>query len=307
MRNWQIWILLVLCNLFWAGNYVFGKYVISEITPLWITFSRWVLALFFLFPIAYYFEKIEWKSIKREWLLLTSMGVLGIIGYNLLLYSALAYTTATNAALVSALNPGIIVLVSVFLTGERVSRLQAAGFFLSLSGVLVILTNGELSRLLQANYNQGDLLMLAAVLVWTAYSLISKKLQTPPITATAVSSLIAVLLMIPFAISQGINFAAIKPLALGGIIYIILFPSVCSFVFWNLSVKAIGASKCGIFLNLIPVFTALISVILGERITLAQVLGGLSVFLGVYLTTGMLDRLLTKQEKLIENKGESAN
>ena len=130
MRNWQILILLVLCNLFWAGNYVFGKYVISEITPLWITFSRWVLALFFLFPIAYYFEKMEWKSIKAEWLLLTSMGVLGIIGYNLLLYSALAYTTATNAALVSALNPGIIVLVSVFLTGERVSRLQAAGFFL---------------------------------------------------------------------------------------------------------------------------------------------------------------------------------
>lgn len=301
MRNWQILILLVLCNLFWAGNYVFGKYVISEITPLWITFSRWVLALFFLFPIAYYFEKMEWKSIKEEWLLLTSMGVLGIIGYNLLLYSALAYTTATNAALVSALNPGIIVLVSVFLTGERVSRLQAAGFFLSLTGVLIILTNGELARLLQANYNQGDLLMLAAVLIWTAYSLISKKIQTPPITATAVSSAIAVLLMAPFAVSQGINFAAIKPLALGGILYIILFPSVCSFVFWNLSVKAIGTSKCGVFLNLIPVFTAIISVILGERITLAQVLGGLSVFIGVYLTTGMLDRLLIKQEKVTES------
>jgi drug/metabolite transporter (DMT)-like permease len=307
MRNWQILVLLVLCNLFWAGNYVFGKYVISEITPLWITFSRWVLALFFLFPIAYYFEKMEWKSIKEEWLLLTSMGVLGIIGYNLLLYSALAYTTATNAALVSALNPGIIVLVSVFLTGERVSRLQAAGFFLSLTGVLIILTNGELSRLLQANYNQGDLLMLAAVLIWTAYSLISKKIQTPPITATAVSSAIAVLLMAPFAISQGINFAAIKPLALGGILYIILFPSVCSFVFWNLSVKAIGASKCGVFLNLIPVFTAIISVILGERITLAQVLGGLSVFIGVYLTTGMLDRLLIKEEKVTENQDVSAN
>lgn len=297
MKNWQIWMLLVLCNLFWAGNYVFGKYVISEITPLWITFSRWVLALFFLFPIAYYFEKMEWKTIKQDWLLLTCMGGLGIIGYNLLLYSALAYTTATNAALVSALNPGIIVLVSVFLTGERISKLQAAGFFFSLAGVLIILTNGELARLLQANYNQGDLLMLAAVLVWTAYSLLSKKLQTPPITATAVSSAIAVIMMAPFAASQGINLAAIKPLALGGIIYIILFPSVCSFVFWNLSVKAIGASKCGVFLNLIPVFTAIISVILGEKITLAQLLGGLAVFLGVYLTTGMLDKWFARTEK----------
>ncbi|WP_312422376.1 DMT family transporter [Anaerospora hongkongensis] len=297
MKNWQIWMLLVLCNLFWAGNYVFGKYVITEITPLWITFSRWVLALFFLFPIAYYFEKLEWKTIKQDWLLLTCMGGLGIIGYNLLLYSALAYTTATNAALVSALNPGIIVIVSVFLTGERISKLQAAGFLVSLAGVLIILTNGKVAHLLQANYNQGDLLMLAAVFVWTAYSLISKKLQTPPITATAVSSAIAVIMMMPFAASQGINFAAIKPLALGGIIYIILFPSVCSFVFWNLSVKAVGASKCGVFLNLVPVFTAIISVMLGENITLAQLFGGLAVFLGVYLTTGLLDKWFARTDK----------
>ncbi len=297
MKNWQIWMLLVLCNLFWAGNYVFGKYVITEITPLWITFSRWVLALFFLFPIAYYFEKLEWKTIKQDWLLLTCMGGLGIIGYNLLLYSALAYTTATNAALVSALNPGIIVIVSVFLTGERISKLQAAGFLVSLAGVLIILTNGNVAHLLQANYNQGDLLMLAAVFVWTAYSLISKKLQTPPITATAVSSALAVIMMMPFAASQGINFAAIKPLALGGIIYIILFPSVCSFVFWNLSVKAVGASKCGVFLNLVPVFTAIISVMLGENITLAQLFGGLAVFLGVYLTTGLLDKWFARTDK----------
>ncbi|WP_312198653.1 DMT family transporter [Anaerospora hongkongensis] len=297
MKNWQIWMLLVLCNLFWAGNYVFGKYVITEITPLWITFSRWVLALFFLFPIAYYFEKLEWKTIRQDWLLLTCMGGLGIIGYNLLLYSALAYTTATNAALVSALNPGIIVIVSVFLTGERISKLQAAGFLVSLAGVLIILTNGKVAHLLQANYNQGDLLMLAAVFVWTAYSLISKKLQTPPITATAVSSAIAVIMMMPFAASQGINFAAIKPLALGGIIYIILFPSVCSFVFWNLSVKAVGASKCGVFLNLVPVFTAIISVMLGENITLAQLFGGLAVFLGVYLTTGLLDKWFARTDK----------
>lgn len=297
MKNWQIWMLLVLCNLFWAGNYVFGKYVITEITPLWITFSRWVLALFFLFPIAYYFEKLEWKTIKQDWLLLTCMGGLGIIGYNLLLYSALAYTTATNAALVSALNPGIIVIVSVFLTGERISKLQAAGFLVSLAGVLIILTNGNVAHLMQANYNQGDLLMLAAVFVWTAYSLISKKLQTPPITATAVSSALAVIMMMPFAASQGINFAAIKPLALGGIIYIILFPSVCSFVFWNLSVKAVGASKCGVFLNLVPVFTAIISVMLGENITLAQLFGGLAVFLGVYLTTGLLDKWFARTDK----------
>ena len=106
MSKYRVWLLLVAANLFWAGNYVFGKYVLTEMTPLWITFSRWVLALIFLCPIAYFIEKPKWKMIRKAWLSLVSMGVLGIFGYNMVLYSALAYTSSTNAALVSALNLG---------------------------------------------------------------------------------------------------------------------------------------------------------------------------------------------------------
>ncbi|BBB90104.1 MAG TPA: DMT family transporter [Methylomusa anaerophila] len=290
MDKWRIWLLLIICNLFWAGNYVFGKYVIAEMTPLWITFSRWSLALLLLLPIARYMEKTAGSTVKKDWLLLLGMGVLGVIGYNLVLYSALEYTTATNAALVSALNPGVIVMFSVVLLRERVSSLQTLGFIASLSGALIVLTHGDFTRVLQAQFNLGDLLMLAAVLIWTLYSLIGRKLSTPPITATAVSAGIAVLLMAPFAAAQGIDTGKIGPLAVTGIFYMVIFPSVGSFVFWNISVRAVGASKVGVFLNLIPVFTAIISGLLGETITGAQVLGGLLVFCGVYLTTGMLER-----------------
>ncbi|MFY0544575.1 DMT family transporter [Brevibacillus sp. H7] len=290
MGAFRIWLMLILCNLFWAGNYVFGKYVIAEMTPLWITFSRWLLALFFLFPIACFFEKPDWKAVRQAWIPLVGMGALGGIGYNLVLYSALQYTSATNAALVSALNPGVIVLCSVFLLRERISGIQVSGVVLSLFGVLVILTQGKLGQVFHTEYNTGDLYMLAAVMIWTFYSILGKRLAIPPITATAVSTLFATLMMAPFALAQGIDMANIGPLAVTGIIYMVIFPSVCSFVFWNLSVRAIGASKAGVFLNLIPVFTAMISMILGEKITGAQVWGGLLVFLGVYLTSGMLDR-----------------
>ena len=291
MSKLHVWGLLILCNLFWAGNYVFGKFVIAEMTPLEITFFRWLLALFLLYPVALKLEKpVNRNIIRRDWLLLLGMGILGGIAYNLVLYSALAYTTATNAALVNAINPGFIVLFSVLLFKERVSRLQWLGFVLSLLGALVVLTGGDVSRLLLAQYNAGDLLMVAAVLVWTFYTLLARKITPPPITATTISTAMAVLLMTPWVLYQGAVPAAMSSLTVTGMLYIVIFPSVGSFIFWNLAVREVGASKAGIFLNLMPVFTALISVLLGEQLTAAQGLGGLLVFCGVYLTTGLLER-----------------
>ncbi len=101
--------------------------------------------------------------------------------------------------------------------------------------------------------------------------------------------------MAPFAIYQGIDITALSPMAWTGIIYITIFPSVCSYIFWNIGVKELGANKTAIFLNLIPIFTAIISFALGNQITAAQIFGGLLVFAGVYVTTGMNRRLEPKQ------------
>ncbi|MDF2547634.1 MAG: cysteine transporter [Anaerosolibacter sp.] len=297
MSKHRVWLLLIVCNLFWAGNYVFGKYVTAEVTPLWITFLRWTFAILLLFPIAHFLEKPEWKSIKKVWPSLVAMAILGIIAYNMLLYSALDYTSPTNAAFVSALNPGVMVIFSVLLTREKISKIQILGISISLIGVLVLLTQGNITKVFQTTYNRGDLLMVGAVMVWTGYSILGRRLTSiPPITATAVSALFAVMMMAPFAFWQGIDLSSLSPLAITGIAYMIIFPSVGSFVFWNISVREIGPGKAGIFLNLIPVFTAVISGILGERILGTQMIGGLFVFTGVYLTTGMLEKRLAAKE-----------
>ena len=296
MSKYKVWLLLIACNLFWAGNYVFGKYVTAEMTPLWITFSRWLLAIIIFFPIAHYLEKPEWKKISKSWASLVFMGMLGIIGYNIAVYSALNYTSSTNAVLVNSLTPGTIVIFSVIILRERISKLQSLGVVISLAGVLVILTQGNLIRIFQIEYNKGDLIMLFAVVVWTLYSILGRRLgDIPPITATAVSALFATILMAPFAISQGIDVTGISSLAVIGIIYIVIFPSVCSFIFWNIAIRQIGPSRAGIFLNLMPVFTAIISWTFGEKITGTQVGGGIFVMIGVYLTTGMLDQKLANR------------
>jgi drug/metabolite transporter (DMT)-like permease len=304
LKNIKVWIYLLLANLFWAGNYIFGDHLIMEMSPLRITFSRWFLALIILFSLAYFIEKPDWKKVKKEWLLLLIMGILGIIGYNYFLLTALKFTTVTNAALVSAINPGIIVLFSILFFRERQSKLQMAGLAVSLLGVMVIITQGKWRALLQLNFNSGDLIMILVVILWSFYSIIGKKLTTPPITATAISTLFAIVILTPFIFLEGIAISEVSYFSTTGIIYMAIFPCVLSFIFWNLSVKAIGVSKTGVSLNLIPVFTAIVALLLGERITLEQILGGILVFIGVCLTSGIMNSTDKKAELPLEQQGK---
>jgi len=292
----KAWLFLILTNLFWAGNYLFGKYVIVEVSPLWITLSRWFLALFLLWPLALWREKPDVRQLRQSWGVLLLLGLLGLCGYNLLLYAALFYTSATNAALVSALSPATIALFSACLLRERLSVAKLGGLLLSVVGVLFIITDGNLLLIFQTSYNRGDLLMLASVLVWTIYSILGKKTGSiPPITATAASATLSVLVMLPLAWFDPLDLAHISTLALSGILYMAVFPSVGSYMLWNVALRTVSASQAGVSINLIPVFTVLFGFVLGEDVTLAQIVGGLLVFLGVSMTTGLLGQRRQKK------------
>lgn len=292
MKKHLVLLFLVLANLFWAGNYMFGQYVVAEMSPLSMTFLRWMLGAFLLFPIAHWFERPDWKKIWSEWKTLLVMAVLGIICYNFLLYEALKFTTPMNAALVNSINPALIAIFAAFFLKERVTLKNGIGLLISLLGVLLVLTNGQLQKIFYLDYNHGDLLMLIAILAWTIYSIIGRKLQQiPPISGTSVSVVLGIIVLLPFFLFYGFQFPQ-SPEATIGILYMGIFPSVGSFIFWNIAIRKIGPGQAGIYLNLITVFTAIFSLLLGKTITTAQIIGGLLVFLGVYLTT----KKVTKSE-----------
>jgi drug/metabolite transporter (DMT)-like permease len=225
------------------------------------------------------------------------MGVLGYIGYNLILYTSLHFTSSTNAALVSALNPGMIVVLSAIVLRESISGWRRLGIVISLLGVITTLTGGHLLSIFKIHYNTGDLLMLGAITVWAIYSLIAKRLKDiKPITATAIAGFFTVIILLPFVMVQGIDLSRVEPMAFVGMAYIVWFPSVGSFIFWNMSVMEIGASRAGVFMNLVPVFTALISVMLGAELVWSQIVGGLLVMAGVYLTTGMFEQKFIQKQ-----------
>lgn len=204
--------------------------------------------------------------------------------YTLLLYSALGHTSALNASLVTAANPALITVLAVVLLRDRPRPLGWAGIALGLCGVLLVLTGGDLQRLLTFSINAGELLIVAAITVWGFYTITARRLSVPAITSTAVQVAMAAVVLVPFAMATGAGLPATASEG-WSLAYIVLFPSLGSYLLWNLALKRTSAANAGNYLNLIAVFTAIITVVLGQPITVPQVLGGILVISGVLLTS----------------------
>jgi drug/metabolite transporter (DMT)-like permease len=276
---------LVLATLFWAGNYVLGAGAVRAIPPLALVFWRWVLAVVPLLVIAQVVERPDWTKVVRRLPMLVLLAAFGFAGYNLLLYTALLSTTALNASLINAFNPALIVVAAVLFLGQPVGWRGVVGLVLGLVGVLLVLTGGRLLDLLAVHYNGGDLVMLGAIVCWTAYTVLGRRLKdVGPITATAAQAVVVVVALAPFALAFGAPFPTESgPLA--SLLFIAFFPSVLSYVLWNLALARIDPAKAGMSLNLITVFTALASVALGQPLTWAQAAGGVLVIGGVVLAS----------------------
>jgi drug/metabolite transporter (DMT)-like permease len=257
--------------------------VTREISPISLTFFRWAFAVLPLLAIAWLIERPDWRVALREWPVHLLQSALGLTGYTLLLYAALGLTGAVNAAVISAINPATIALAAAIFLHERLGRVQVLGLIVAFIGVTVVLTSGDVGQILEQGFGVGDLLVIGSVLAWTVYSLISRRLATPPITATAVQAVFAVATMVPVIAITGVSLPATGAGALG-LAYIVIFPSMAGYALWNIGASKVGPARAGIFLNLLPVFTVIIALAFGATLEPPAVIGGALVIVGVYLT-----------------------
>jgi drug/metabolite transporter (DMT)-like permease len=233
--------------------------------------------------IAWMIERPDWRLALREWKLHLVQSLLGLTGYTLLIYAALMLTGAVKASVISAINPATIALAAAILLHERLNRVQVAGIVVAFVGVTIVLTGGDLGALVAQGFSAGDLLVIGSVLTWTFYSLISRRLRTPAITATAVQAVFAVVTMLPLVAITGVGLPT-EPAGMLGLAYIVVFPSIAGYALWNIGTSKVGPAKAGVFLNLLPVFTVIIALAFGATLEPAAAIGGLLVIAGVYLT-----------------------
>ncbi|KPU44217.1 putative amino-acid metabolite efflux pump [Oxobacter pfennigii] len=283
-----IYLLMTLSTLFWSGAFIAGKFSVKEFPPFTLTFLRFFIASAIIFIIMIKVEK-EWKITLKDVPVFLTLGIVGMFGYHVMFFMALKYTSAINSSLIAATNPLMTAILASFFLGDKMSYKKIGPVLLSLSGVALTITGGNFKEVVQAGLNIGDLFMLAAVFLWAAYSVLSKKIggKYSPIVLTAYSFISCSIILIPFVIWE--NPASFIPSStISGwtaVFYMAIFPSVIGYLVQQHSIKIIGARRTMIFVNLVPVFSIILSLlILKETLSPFKLLSSLLIIVGVYFT-----------------------
>jgi drug/metabolite transporter (DMT)-like permease len=276
--NAEPYLLLTLAQLFWAGNFVLGRALHDTIPPIALSFWRWAVALVIVLPFALPRLPGQMGELRRHWLILSLLGVLGVTNFNTFVYLGLQTTTATNAVLLVSTTPVLIVLLSFLMLGQRVRTLQVLGIFLSLAGVIVIVARGDSAVLARLEINTGDGWVMAAVASWAIYSVCLRwrPARIDPLvllSATMVAGLLPLLPLYLWELPRTGGFD-LDRVTIAAVVYVALFPSILAYVFWNQGVAALGPNRTGQLLHLMPVFGTLLSMLfLGERMAIFHLAG----------------------------------
>ena len=283
------YVLLILTNLFWAGNWVVGRAMRDDVPPLALSFWRWAIALMFILPFARNHQRHDWPVLTRHWRQLAVFGLLSTATYNALTYIGLQHTTATNGLLLNSFIPVAIVALAWLFMGKKLRPLELAGVLISLFGVLTIVARGDPATLLRLQLNSGDLLILVSVLAWAIYTLmLPRRPSIHPLSFLAAIVVFGLMALLPaylWEIASGRVIHFTWPAATA-ILYTGLFPAFLGFVFWNKGVAEVGPARAGLFIHLMPAFGIVLSILfLGEVPVLYHGVGIALILTGIWLNT----------------------
>lgn len=288
-------LLLTISPLMWAGNAVVGRLVSDAVSPMTLNFLRWALAFGLLLPLAAQVLK-PGSPLWTQWRRFAVLGLLSVGTYNALLYLALNTSSPINVTLVGASTPVWMLLIGRVVHGVHISRRQMSGAALSISGVLLVLSRGQLAVLREVELVPGDLYVLLASAAWATYSWMLARPTTEPASIRASWSAF-LLAQVAFGLAWSALFAGGEwALARGhftwswslgaALIFIAVGPALIAYRSWGAGVAQAGPAMAGFFINLIPLFTALLStVFLGETPHLYHGLGFILIAGGIVVSS----------------------
>ncbi|RFC63152.1 DMT family transporter [Fulvimarina endophytica] len=279
------YVLLALTTLFWGGNAVAGKLAAGHVSPMLLTLMRWTFACCLMAPFAIAHVRAEWPIIRRHLVRLFLLGACGFTLFNASLYLALNYTTAINATIEQSSMPLVVFVLNFLLFRTRVTPYQVAGFGLTLVGVALTASHGDVTTLLTLSLNVGDAIMLFGVLVYGAYTVALR--VKPDLSWQSTIFCLSVAAFLASILAAGIEYSlgnTIWPDLTGtsAALYTAIFPALIAQSLYIKGVEAIGPNRANLFVNLVPIYGAGLAVlILGETLefyhllALAFVIGGI--------------------------------
>jgi len=284
------YLFLFLAVLFWAGNFIVGKYAsYYQIPPFSLNFYRWFFAWLILLPFT--FEEIISKKnyILENYKFYILLGITSVTIFNSIVYYSLNFTQVISGVLMISTIPVMIMFISSILKIEKTNIFQIFGVICSFVGVMLIITKANFELLLNLDFNKGDLTMVIAMLSWATYSALlkKKKHKLSQLSLLEVIITFGLIFLIPIYIIEynlGFKINLNKTFILV-LIYVVLFPGLASFICWIKGISLIGPNRSGVFLHLMPILSAFMAIIIfKEKFMLYHFLGAIFILSGIILS-----------------------
>jgi drug/metabolite transporter (DMT)-like permease len=290
-KNFRAYLMLIFCAFFWSGNFIVGKFAtLYDVPPLTLNFFRWLIVWFILIPFTFRDILKNFKVIKKNFYSILLMSITSISLFNSVVYYSLNFTQVLNGALMISIIPVLIVFISYIFKTEKINLSQILGLILSITGVVIIITQLDFTKLINLNLNKGDLWLLVAMLSWAIYStmLITHKTGLKYLSFMTVIVSIGLIFLFPQFLFEVSNHQVIKfntPVILITS-YVVFFAGIGSYILWNKAVIIVGPNKAGIFLHLMPVFSSFMAIfLLNEKLMNFHLIGAIIIIIGIYLST----------------------
>jgi len=282
--------LYFLSSAFFASNVVIGRAAANIVPPVGLAFWRWVLAFLIILPMALPGLLLHRHALRASWKRFLLLGALGQGICGAIVYMGLERTSATNAGLIYATSPVMILMIAALWLGEKVTPRQTAGILVAMAGVLVILTRGDPQALLTFAFNAGDLLVLAGAIAWAVYTVLLRQSRTPlpVVTVFAANALAGVIVLAPFYAWETLALRAVPVTAEAAIRIagVALFASVLAFITYQKTIASMGPARAGTALYVMPLWAAVAAwALLGEALQPFHLAGVVLVLPGVALAT----------------------
>jgi len=279
--------LLVITTIFWGLNAVFARMAVGEISPMLLVSVRWLGTLILLVLFAGKAIIADLPVIRRNFGYTYLLGTVGLGGFGTLIYYSAYTTTAVNIGIIQGSIPAIVLVGSYCFFRTPVSLLQIVGVTITVLGVVLVSTRGDIELLMTFSFNVGDLLMLIAVFFYGSYTLGLRRKNDLSSIALFVSVVFSAFIStLPFTIYEFYSGETVwpDPQYWGLVGLIVLFPSFLSQICFIASVKLIGPARSGVFINLVPIFASFFAVmILDEAFEYFQGISLLFVLSGIYI------------------------
>ena len=289
-KNYLAYLFLVLAALFWSGNFIVGKFAtLFQIPPLTLNVFRWIFVWCILIPFTYKEIYNNLPYIKKNWLVISFMGVITISTFNSVVYFALNYTQVINAVLMLAAIPAATIVLSSLMKIEKTNIFQIFGLIMSIIGIGSIISNGDIQKIISLSFNKGDIWMLVCVITWSLYSTLLKKHKFKFSQFTLIQLMVSVgiIFLIPqffYEKSVGLEVPFNKAFFLI-LFYVVVFPAIAAYYCWQKGIEIIGPNRATMFIQLMPLFRATMAIIIfNETFQLYHFVGAAFIISGIYLS-----------------------